>query len=339
MTNPNPFQRAVRGAVPVKLGLVGPSGSGKTYTALRIARGIAGPDGRVALIDTEHGSASLYADQFRFDALNMEPPYRPDRFPKGIEVATAAGYDVLIIDGISPAWNGPGGVMEIVDQNTKGENTWSGWAKGSPAHQTLIQGILGARIHLICTMRSKQGWVLERNEKGKQVPVKVGLEPVQRDGIDYEFTVIGEIDVEHQLRVTKSRLRELAVGEVVPLPGEELGAALVLAVSAEESPVAVEPRVSVPTAAAPETGDEQAEEERAHAAQTTLDVADPDRKVITKAQVGRLERIAAKAGISTRSLLDIVQTKTGQPALDGIERRWYDLIVAEVELQGAGAQA
>jgi hypothetical protein len=220
----NPFQPATRDSVPVKVALVGPSGSGKTYTALRIARGVAG-DGRIALIDTEHGSASLYADEFNFDTSVMPPPYKPSIFAAGIAAAAEAGYSVLVIDGISPAWNGPGGVMEIVDQNAKGGNNWSGWAKGTPEHQKLIQGILAAPIHLICTMRSKTEWVL--GEKNK--PEKIGLAAVQREGMDYEFSVVGELDLDHRMHVTKSRLRGVEVGEYVEKPTEDLGRLLVSA--------------------------------------------------------------------------------------------------------------
>jgi ABC-type dipeptide/oligopeptide/nickel transport system ATPase component len=213
------FKKARREVVPAKIGLVGPSGSGKTYTALRLAGGLAN-GGRIALIDTEHGSASLYADEFDFDQATMAPPYDPARFAKAIEAATGEGYGVLIIDGISPAWQGQGGVLDIAEANKKGNNSFSGWSVATPAHQRLVDAILSAPIHLICTMRSKTAWVMGEGNK----PEKVGLEPVQRDGIDYEFSVVGELDVQHRMRVSKSRLRVLEVGQIVHEPSEGLGA-------------------------------------------------------------------------------------------------------------------
>lgn len=225
------FKRARREVVPAKIGLVGPSGSGKTYSALRLARGLVN-GGRIALIDTEHGSASLYADEFDFDTTAMAPPYDPTRFANGITAATTEGYGVLIIDGISPAWQGQGGVLDIAEANKKGNNTFSGWAVATPAHQKLIDAILSSPIHIVCTMRSKTAWVMGEGNK----PEKVGLEPVQRDGIDYEFSIVGELDVQHRMRVSKSRLRLLAVGQIVHEPGEDLGAQIRSAIQTLDGP-------------------------------------------------------------------------------------------------------
>jgi len=335
----NPFTPATRSAVPVKVALVGPSGSGKTYTALRLARGIAGSDGRVALIDTEHGSASLYADEFTFDTNLMQPPYSPGRFAQGIALAAQAGYDVLIVDGISPAWNGPGGVMEIVDQNAMGGNSWSGWAKGSPAHQQLVQAILAAPIHLICTMRSKTAWVLETNAKGKQQPRKVGMEPIQRDGIDYEFSVVGELDLEHHFHVTKSRLRGVEVGETITEPGEELGALIFSSsrgVDTKDEPVP--PYGPVGGGSVP--GGARADESAATDSDSSLLAPDDaDTRPITAAQVSRLVTIAEKAGVGEAAQHNIVEALTGQPSRRAIERWQYDQVISEIRLVGAGNSA
>ncbi len=351
----NPFQQATRATIPVKIGLVGPSGSGKTYTALRIAHGIAGADGKVALIDTEHGSASLYADEFMFDVVNMPPPYAPARFAAGIAAASEAGYAVLVVDGISPAWNGPGGVMEIVDQNAKGGNNWSGWAKGTPAHQQLIQAILAAPMHLICTMRSKTAWVL--GEKNK--PEKVGLEPVQRDGMDYEFSVVGELDLEHRLHVTKSRLRGVAVGEFVETPTEEFGRLLFTASrgdsrseagvpqpaspkpesagsdapSGNESSKSPRPATPEPAPASPVAEPDEDETARAHAQKSTLDVKDPDHKVITAAQRRLLFKTAGPdgKGMTGEQLRDCVEAVTGSRSLTEMRKRHMDAVLLAIE--------
>ena len=193
-TEQRAFKPAQRHSVKARIAIYGPSKSGKTYTALAIATGLGD---RIAVIDAENGSASLYAGDFAFDTAGMYPPFHPGRYAQGIQMAVKEGYDVIIVDGISPAWNGPGGVLEIVEKNTKGANKFSGWAVGTPAHQELLDAILSCRAHLICTMRSATEYTVD--EKGK--PHKVGLKPVQRDGIEYEFHFLCELDVDHAMRV------------------------------------------------------------------------------------------------------------------------------------------
>jgi hypothetical protein len=193
---PDPFKPAVREALKLRLALYGPSKSGKTMAALLIARGLVGETGKVCVLDTENGSSRMYADEIPggYNVLGMGAPYAPARFVQGINTAVQHGYDVVIIDGVSPAWNGPGGVQEIVDANTKGENKFSGWAVGSPEHQKLVQAILACPIHIIVTMRSATEWVVENGK-----PRKIGTKPVQRDGIDYEFTFVGAVQAESHL--------------------------------------------------------------------------------------------------------------------------------------------
>jgi hypothetical protein len=319
----NPFQPATRDSVPVKMALIGPSGSGKTYTALRLARGMAGDGGKIALIDTEHGSASLYADEFDFDTNVLPPPYKPSIFAAGIAAAADSGYSVLVIDGISPAWNGPGGVMEIVDQNAKGGNNWSGWAKGTPEHQKLIQGILAAPIHLVCTMRSKTEWVL--GEKNK--PEKIGLAPVQREGMDYEFSVVGELDLEHRMHVTKSRLRGVEVGEYVAKPDEDLGRLLV-SVSQGSPRSAPTPPSAVAQQPAPNPG-------------SALPNGDSELKLppngaISEAQVKRLWTIARRdLKLGDEAVKAVVVAVTGQESTKAIPTAHYDKVLEELRLAAA----
>lgn len=201
----NPFVKATKTRAKLRLALDGPAGSGKTYTSLVTAAAIAG-DGRVAVIDTERGSASLYAGTFDFDVLELSGNYDPARYIQAIRAAESAGvYTVVVIDSLSHAWEAEGGVMEIADRNKKGGNTWSGWAAATPAYRSLIDAILGSSLHVIVTMRTKTEWVIEDKK-----PVKVGTAPVMRQGVDFEFGVVGDMDVEHVLRISKSRCPAVA---------------------------------------------------------------------------------------------------------------------------------
>jgi len=203
------FQKAVKARAKGRISLAGPSGSGKTYTALSIAKHMGG---KIAVLDTEHGSASKYADLFDFDVMELESPYHPDKYVQAIQDAGKAGYDVLIIDSLSHAWFGKGGLLELVDQFAKkngGGNSYAGWKDATPIQNRMIEAMLSSSPHLIVTMRSKQEYVLEQNDKGKTVPRKVGMAPIQRDGMEYEFDVFAELDLDHNLMVSKSRCPQL----------------------------------------------------------------------------------------------------------------------------------
>lgn len=204
------FKRATRRANRVRIALLGPSGSGKTYTALRLARTLAGPTGRIAVIDTERGSASLYSDEpgiaGEFDALELDT-FGPDRYTEAINAACAAGYDVVIVDSLSHAWSGKGGALELVDDaatRAKG-NKFVGWRDVTPMHNDMIEAMLQATAHVIVTMRVKMEYVQEKDEKGRTVIRKVGLQPIQRDGMEYEFDVIADVDMDHHVSVGKTR--------------------------------------------------------------------------------------------------------------------------------------
>ena len=219
------FKKATKAASKLRLGLIGPAGSGKTMTALRIARGLAGDSGRVAVIDTERGSASLYAGErgLEFDVMELDS-YEVDRFLEGLREAEKAGVDVLIIDSLSHAWAGKGGILEFVDATKKrGGGGIDAWGKATPLHNQLRDGMLGSSMHIIATMRSKTEYVVEKDERtGKTSVKKIGMQPVQREGMEFEFDVVGDVNAEHELVVTKSRaifLKDAIVREA----GEELG--------------------------------------------------------------------------------------------------------------------
>jgi len=234
------FRRATKAQAKLRLGLVGPAGSGKTMTANRIAHGLGG---KVAVIDTERGSASLYAGErgLEFDVLELET-YEVEKFIDAIKQAEEAGYDVLIIDSLSHAWAGKGGILEFVDNAAKrsGGGSFSGWRDATPRHNQLVDAILGAKMHVICTLRSKVEHVIEQVNGRTQVR-KVGLQPVQRDGLEYEFTVVGDINQEHELIVTKTRADWLK-DKIIREAGEDLGKQLAAWLSdGEPAPVAAAP--------------------------------------------------------------------------------------------------
>lgn len=224
------FAKATKAQARLRLAIGGPAGSGKTKTALRVACALAEADGkRVAYLDTEHGSASKYADEHDFDTLNLDAPYHPDRYVEAIRAAQAAGYGVLVLDSLSHAWNGAGGLLEIVDEIAKRQrttNSFTAWKDATPIQHRLVNALLSADLHIIATMRSKQEYVLEKDEKtGKTAPRKVGMAPVQREGVEYEFDIFGEMDQEHTMVVTKSRCPALS-DAVLHKPGEDLAATL-----------------------------------------------------------------------------------------------------------------
>ena len=215
------FRKAVKRDGKLRLAISGPAGSGKTFTLLAIAAAFGGP---VAFVDTEHGSASKYADLFEFDVLELHS-YDPERLSDIIDEAVADQFRVLCIDSLSHFWMGKDGELEKVDRAARrmqNPNSFAAWKQVTPVHNALIDKIIGARIHILASMRTKTEWVLDRDERtGKTIPRKVGLAPVMRDGIEYEFDVCGEMDQENTLQITKSRCSKLA-GAVFPKPGREL---------------------------------------------------------------------------------------------------------------------
>jgi hypothetical protein len=214
----------------LKLALFGPSKSGKTYTALKLMRGIVGPDVKFAVLDTENRGSEEYQgdpDIGDFDIAPMAGNYAPDRYAKIMSDVVNFGYAGLVIDGISPAWDGPGGVQAIADANTQGQNKFSGWQVASPEHAKILQAILQCPLHLICTMRSKTEYVVEQGK-----PKKVGLKPVQRDGIEYEFRLLGEMDSENNLKITGRRNFQ---NRVIPMPGAELAKELLQYLASEQA--------------------------------------------------------------------------------------------------------
>lgn len=201
----NPFRKAERSQVFLKLALTGPTGSGKTYSALRLAVGLVSDTGkRIAFLDTENDSASLYSDSFDFDVMPITPPFPPESFASGINAAVAADYGCVIIDSASHFWKGILAFKDQLDSHGKG-NSYTNWKDADRKFDPVIEAVLQSKIHVIFCMRSKMDYVLETDSKGKQVPKKVGLAPIMRDGLEYEFSTVLDIGLDHSAVSSKDR--------------------------------------------------------------------------------------------------------------------------------------
>jgi len=205
------LKKATKTQSKLRMAIFGPSGSGKTYSSLAIAKGLGG---KIAVIDTERGSASKYADKFNFDVIELET-FAPQTYAEAIKFIESQGYDIIIVDSLSHAWSGKDGALEQVDKAAKrsnSNNTYTAWRDVTPNHNAMIDAIVGSKCHVIATMRSKTEYVMEQNERGKMMPRKVGLAPIQRDGMEYEFDVVGEMNIDNELVISKSRCETLTGG-------------------------------------------------------------------------------------------------------------------------------
>jgi ABC-type dipeptide/oligopeptide/nickel transport system ATPase component len=206
------FTKATKTQARLRLALCGPSGSGKTYSALEIAKHLGTP---IAVVDSEHGSASKYADRFDFDVCNLTD-FHPSRYLEAIKAAGEAGYKVIVIDSLSHAWFAE---LELAGKS------FDGWKTVRPLERALIDAMLASPAHIIATMRTKTEWVMEEyvNKQGKtcSAPKRIGTAPIQASGIEYEFDLAGEIDLNHLLTISKSRCPALSNSTHLN-PGKEL---------------------------------------------------------------------------------------------------------------------
>jgi len=193
------FKKATKKQSKMRVMLEGASGSGKTYSALTLASSISD---KVAVIDTERGSASLYSGEFSFDVLELSPPYSPEKFIEAIQAAEKEGYEVIVIDSITHEWKGEGGCLDI--HKKIGGNSFTAWAKVTPRHDKFVNAILGSSSHIIVTCRSKAEYQLE--DGGKKV-VKQGTSPEQRDGLDFEMTLVFDLNQNNMATASKDRTK------------------------------------------------------------------------------------------------------------------------------------
>lgn len=196
------FHKAERKKGKLRLAIAGPAGSGKTYSALLIALGLGG---RIAMIDTERGSGELYDHLGEYDACTIQPPFEPRKYVETIRAAEDLGYETIIIDSLSHAWVGQGGLLDVHGHIAdKTGNSWSAWRQVTPKHNELVDAMLQSKCHIIATMRSKMEYA-QVEENGKKQVKKLGMSPIQRDGMEYEFTVFIDLDQQHTATTTKDR--------------------------------------------------------------------------------------------------------------------------------------
>jgi AAA domain len=263
------FKPAIRAGLKLRLALMGPGGSGKTLSALRLASGLA-PGAPIAFIDSENKRALEYADRFKFQHMDFRAPYSPDRYLAAIAAGQRLVGDegVIIVDSLSHGWIGKGGVLDIKAQSGA---DFSGWKKATPEQEKLMGAIMACPSHIICCLRVKVEYEMQEqvNRQGRTVsaPVKIGLAPVQRDGVDYEFSIVGSIDMAHQLTITKAsfdimdrtfdrpgpdlgaRIRDwLDSSQLAPPDEPEARGTTVIAASPVPAPAAAQTSVPVPTA-------------------------------------------------------------------------------------------
>jgi len=216
------FTKATKKKAKLRAALFGPSGSGKTYSALRMATGIGG---KIAVIDTEHGSASKYSDRFTFDVCDLKDDQSVHAYVATMAEAGKAGYDVLVIDSLTHGWQE---LLSEVEQIAKAKykgNTWSAWSEGNPVQKSLIKAILSYPGHVIATMRSKTEWNSTTDERGKVRPIRIGLAPEQGKSIEFEFDLLLEFNTEHMATVIKDRTGKFQ-DKIIEKPGEDFGKAL-----------------------------------------------------------------------------------------------------------------
>ena len=215
--------KAKKKKVKLKLGMSAPSGGGKTLSSLFIAYGLLREKypnltddeiwDKICVIDTENESASLYSEDTKaririgqFNAINLKPPYSPSEFIDAIRTCEEAGMEVAIIDSLTHAWAGEGGLLDKqANASKKTGNSYTAWREVTPLHNKLVDAILQSDIHVIATIRSKTDYVMDKDESGRTSIKKVGLAPIQRDGMEYEFTTFFDIDREHNCSASKDR--------------------------------------------------------------------------------------------------------------------------------------
>ena len=199
------IKKARREEAKLKFSLAGPSGSGKTYSALLFAKGFMGSLEKVVVVDTENGSAHLYDDLGEYSVLAFAPPYEPNRYMSAIDICIAEGFEFIILDSITPEWEGEGGCLDIHKVYTKSmRDSFRAWNEVTPLHNKFLEKIKSANAHILSTVRKKQDYVMEENN-GKKKVTKVGLKDQTRDGFEYEVTLGFNLDMNHLAEISKDR--------------------------------------------------------------------------------------------------------------------------------------
>jgi AAA domain len=235
------IERAKRTQARLRLAVTASSNGGKTWSSILIAKGIVEHmieqgiltgtlEGKIGVIDTERKSSTLYEHLAPFDCVHLNPPYSADRYGQALTVLEGAGYPVIIVDQISHAWSGPGGMLAMLNRVAKSDhygNTFNAWGDITPAQDAFIDRLLSSPAHLIVTMRQKTEWVLEakvgRDGKEKLQPRRIGTKPIQRDGVEYEFTTLLGLDTDTHLATTLKNRCPVFKDGVQVLLNEDVG--------------------------------------------------------------------------------------------------------------------
>jgi len=317
------FTPAVRHEAKARVAMIGPTGAGKTWTALEFARILAGPTGTIGVIDTENASSSLYADAYDFQAASWWPPYDAAKLAAAI-IDASKQFDVLIIDSLTHFWQGDGGVLDVVEQegNRNRGNKFAGWAKGTPLWRGILDALIFAPCHVIITMRSKMDYVQTTDSNGRAKVEKMGMAPVARNDVEYEFTIVAELDQSHRLTITKSRCSALA--DQVAAPHQSAKLAEVLAEWLASA--AADPAPHVPPT--PRGDYTDAQMKRIQATFADIGIAERDEKMafvieaIGRTIVSATELTKTEAGKvidaqEARRATTIVDTTTGEVVPEG----------------------
>ena len=230
------FKKAEKTQAKLRAALFGPPGSGKTMTALRMATGMSA---KIAVIDSEHGTASKYSDRYAFDVLNIEDK-KIENYTAAINAAAAAGYEVLVIDSLSHAWQELVEDVEELARKRFAGNTFRAWGEGTPKQRDFTEVILSYPGHVIATMRSKIEYAVEKDRDGKTTIQKKGLAPEQGKAIEYEFDLLMELSQTHEAFISKDRSGKYQ-DKHYEKPGEELGKEM-LAWLSDGKPAPVKPK-------------------------------------------------------------------------------------------------
>lgn len=213
------LRKATRKKAKIRLGLSAVSGGGKTYSAILIAKGLVGDLSKACIIDTESGSADLYAHLGDYNVLPLTAPFSPERYVEAIRACEKAGMEVIIIDSISHEWDGKGGCLEIVEQLG---GKYQDWAKVTPRHQSFLDAIIHSSSHVITTVRRKQDYEMTKDNNGRMKVEKGGLKEITREGFEYELTINLELDTKHNATASKDRT-DLFMGKPAFVPTVETG--------------------------------------------------------------------------------------------------------------------
>lgn len=229
------LKKATRKQVKLRLNISAPSGAGKTYSALRMANGLCGDWSKVAVIDTENGSASLYSHLGEFNTIDLTPPFTPEKYIEAINACVAAGMEAIIIDSSTHEWACLIEENELLAQSKFRGNTWSAWSQTTPRHDKFINAVLHCPVHVITCTRSKMETVMGDDKKVK----KVGMKDVQREGWEYELTISLNIDRDTHLAIPSKDRTNLFEGKNPFLITEETGKQIAAWCNSGESEIKV----------------------------------------------------------------------------------------------------